>query len=728
MDTYIRLRDASASCQPPSSRAGRACFRPRGARCATHPPGSPSSRAARRSCCSSPPSPPARRTRAPPSARRSSPSIRAPSARVSTTCRATRRTAASATTTSTAAGRGTPTASRVGGDRASRTPRRRHPEHREPRLRRRRLHATTSRSCDRTNYSNTPTFPGLDVRERGHSRQRPGARRDPPYLTPQAGGDAHAAGGHGHRRRTAARPGPAARCTPITWTATDNVGVVSVDVYYRDGAAAAWTPLALEPGATAARSSLVRAQHADDRRRGARGRRATPPATPAHDASNAELHDRGARRAASCRRTLRDFDHARHAAVRARGNFQDHTCLRTCHGGYDAAVEPGRNLEGQHDGAGDARPALLRLPGRRRAGRALRRRPLPALPHAGRLDGGPQPTPTGGSQLDAADRDGVHCDFCHRAGRSGLQAGRQPGRGRGGAGGPDARPRADSYVERAVRGRSRRRPARAVRRPGGAARSSSTRRSTARSDLCGTCHDVLEPGLRPRRPAPTTRRGRSTQQRRLGHVATCSSRSSAPTASGRTAPSRAGVYAPEFAGNKPDGIVATCQDCHMRDVTGHGLQRPGRAAARRPAAARHDGRQRLDAARSSATLYPGEVDADRARGGAAARRRRCCRRPRWWTSPWSHRGRQLAGRRHGDQPDRAQAADRLPGGPADVAARRGARRRAATVVYESGRLRPGHRQLTTTPDAVIYETEPGVSPALGAAHRPAGRAHRSTSC
>jgi len=31
-----------------------------------------------------------------------------------------------------------------------------------------------------------------------------------------------------------------------------------------------------------------------------------------------------------------------------------------------------------------------------------------------------------------------------------------------------------------------------------------------------------------------------------------------------------GVYAPQFAGNKPGGMVATCQDCHMRDVSGQG--------------------------------------------------------------------------------------------------------------------------------------------------------------
>ncbi|NIM19398.1 MAG: hypothetical protein GTO51_03350 [Candidatus Latescibacteria bacterium] len=36
-----------------------------------------------------------------------------------------------------------------------------------------------------------------------------------------------------------------------------------------------------------------------------------------------------------------------------------------------------------------------------------------------------------------------------------------------------------------------------------------------------------------------------------------------------------GVYAPQFAGDKPNGRVSTCQDCHMRDVTGKGCNEPG---------------------------------------------------------------------------------------------------------------------------------------------------------
>jgi hypothetical protein len=37
----------------------------------------------------------------------------------------------------------------------------------------------------------------------------------------------------------------------------------------------------------------------------------------------------------------------------------------------------------------------------------------------------------------------------------------------------------------------------------------------------------------------------------------------------------AGVYAPQFAGNKADGIVSTCQDCHMRDVYAKGANEAG---------------------------------------------------------------------------------------------------------------------------------------------------------
>jgi len=47
-----------------------------------------------------------------------------------------------------------------------------------------------------------------------------------------------------------------------------------------------------------------------------------------------------------------------------------------------------------------------------------------------------------------------------------------------------------------------------------------------------------------------------------------------------------GVYAPQFAGNKADGIVSTCQDCHMHDVNAAGCNQPG--SPRRVDLAMHD--------------------------------------------------------------------------------------------------------------------------------------------
>jgi len=90
------------------------------------------------------------------------------------------------------------------------------------------------------------------------------------------------------------------------------------------------------------------------------------------------------------------------------------------------------------------------------------------------------------------------------------------------------------------------------------------------ADLCGTCHDVSN---------PVFVQG-STSAEYVAHDL------DAPHPDGdlrnmfpveRTFSewlmseyATTGVYAPEFAGNKPDGIVSTCQDCHMKDVSGRG--------------------------------------------------------------------------------------------------------------------------------------------------------------
>ena len=93
-------------------------------------------------------------------------------------------------------------------------------------------------------YANTPTFPGLTAANVGNCLNIPTLSELTPALTPQTALDSQPpvvnvlspdggnswVGGSAHA---------------ITWSATDNVGVTSVDVYWRDGASAPWTPVLL---------------------------------------------------------------------------------------------------------------------------------------------------------------------------------------------------------------------------------------------------------------------------------------------------------------------------------------------------------------------------------------------------------------------------------------------------------------------------------------------------
>ncbi len=64
----------------------------------------------------------------------------------------------------------------------------------------------------------------------------------------------------------------------------------------------------------------------------------------------------------------------------------DESCV-TCHGEYDAAVEPYHNWKGSMMAQAKRDPLFLACRRDRRAGRALGGRSVPALPHAGRLAG-----------------------------------------------------------------------------------------------------------------------------------------------------------------------------------------------------------------------------------------------------------------------------------------------------------------------------------------------------
>lgn len=88
------------------------------------------------------------------------------------------------------------------------------------------------------------------------------------------------------------------------------------------------------------------------------------------------------------------------------------------------------------------------------------------------------------------------------------------------------------------------------------------------SALCGTCHDVSNPAI--------DLNANSTGTPNTFDLAAASNDASDIMSEQRTYSewffsafnSPAGVYAPEFGGNKD--FVSSCQDCHMRDITGRG--------------------------------------------------------------------------------------------------------------------------------------------------------------
>jgi hypothetical protein len=169
-----------------------------------------------------------------------------------------------------------------------------------------------------------------------------------------------------------------------------------------------------------------------------------------------------------------------------------------------------------------------------------------------------------------------------------------------------------------------------------------------------------------------------------------------------------GVYAPEFAGNKSDGIVSTCQDCHMPDVSAYGANLP--SAPLRGNLPLHD----LTGGNTFVLdilpdFFPGEVDvaqlqAAKARGTSMLQRAATLEltldAPSLTVRITNETGHKLIsgypeGRRMWLN---VQGFDAL-----------GAR------VFESGAYDIATGILTKDAQAKVYEIKPGLSPALAAA-------------
>jgi len=261
--------------------------------------------------------------------------------------------------------------------------------------------------------------------------------------------------------------------------------------------------------------------------------------------------------------TLRDFDMPGSQPFES-GILNPPQACEVCHGGYDAAVEPYANWQGSMMSQASLDPIFLAnmvianqdAPD---SGDLCLRCHFPRGWHQGRS------VPTDGSQMLSTDESGVSCDYCHRLVDPIYEPGINPTE--------DQAILADLSFPGTEFGNGM-----VVVDPTGARRGPFTNADTGHpvlvspfhreAALCGNCHDVSNPAF---------------EKDGLGNYLPNAFDSPATDFSAHTllpvertysewfyseynTPS--GVYAPQFGGNLD--YVATCQDCHMRDVTGQG--------------------------------------------------------------------------------------------------------------------------------------------------------------
>lgn len=324
--------------------------------------------------------------------------------------------------------------------------------------------------------------------------------------------------------------------------------------------------------------------------------------------------------------------------------------------------------------------------------------------------------PTDGSALTAADREGIQCAFCHRlVAPAPLGINLYPEVPAYTSG---TWPRDQTYLATLAQIPSSNADGMYV------ADSDTGRRgpyfdSVARhadfgspfhsdSRLCGTCHDVSNPVFS-RDPAT----GRYLPNAFGAAAPDADPRSLFPiertfsewSMSAYNTPE--GVFAPQFGGNL--SVVRSCQDCHMRDLTGHGCSM--NSAPLRTDLGLHDftGGNTV-VPRWVAQRWPDEVDVAALEDGIA--RARAMLRLAASVS--------LAVDLEGDLPVARvrvvnETGHKLPSGYPE-GRRLWLNVRAfdadSLLVYESGAYDPVTAWLSHDPDTKVYEIKPGLSPSL----------------
>lgn len=412
-------------------------------------------------------------------------------------------------------------------------------------------------------YVNTPTFPGFTAANVNQVINTP-ISEVLDYLTPTTGGDTQPP------NVTVLYPGggeslASSSQQTIQWSATDNSGaVVAVDIYVSFDGGADYEPLALgisnigsltwfvqnRPTMTA----LVKVE-------------ATDPVGNEGEGTSAAFFEVYSSAVGRVPTTLRDFDLPGTQPLEAIALTLPNNCS-VCHGGYDPAVEPHFNWAGSMMAQASIDPLFLaalevaNLDAPESGDLCLR-----CHNSRGWLAG--RSTPTDGSAMQHGDLIGVSCDLCHRMVDPVYEPGANPAVDADILAELELVPQVFGLGQFVVDPIDRRRGPFADALPIHTFLVSPFHTEAA---FCGTCHDVSNPVF-VRNPdgtyAPNAFDQAATEfgAHQIGPVERTYSEwffSAFNTPQG--------VYAPEFGGNLD--YVASCQDCHMRDVTGRGCSDP----------------------------------------------------------------------------------------------------------------------------------------------------------
>jgi hypothetical protein len=312
--------------------------------------------------------------------------------------------------------------------------------------------------------------------------------------------------------------------------------------------------------------------------------------------------------------TLRDFDMPGTQPFEGgRDAAPPEDCIQ-CHGNYDPAVEPYANWQGSmmahasRDPLFEANMVIANQDAPDSGDLCLR-----CHDSSGWMQG--RSVPTDGSAMLEKDKIGVSCDLCHRMVDPNFIESLSPARdeevlaGLSSSGTQYGNGMIVLDPESIMRG-----PFQDATAPHPFVKSPFHKSSA----FCGTCHDVSNPAF--------TKDGSGIYQpnafdNTVGQVYAHSAGPVERTYSEwlNSQYATTGVHQPEFAGNKADKIVSTCQDCHMRDVNAKGCNLA--EAPTRPDMPLHDmtgGSTWIPDV--IAQLYPAKVNATAIQSGIARAR------------------------------------------------------------------------------------------------------------